>query len=86
MTSYNTTPIPTKAHFSLPSLLAIAAAVGSFFAGGGMGMLLAVAAIVLGLIGLLLAFGPTVRGGLVSIVSIVAGLLGILVAIFRFIF
>jgi hypothetical protein len=88
MTIYNT-PTPagtTKAHFSMPSLLAIAAAIGSFFTGAGLGLLLAVAAIILGIIGLMLAFAPSVRGGMVSIFSVVAGLIGILAAIFRFIF
>lgn len=83
-----TTPaaISRTKKFSIPSLLAIAAAVASFFVGPGLGLLLAVAAILLGSVGLLLAFAPMVRGGFISIFSIVAGLLGILGAIFRFLF
>jgi hypothetical protein len=88
MTIYNTpaSATPAKAHFSMPSLLAIAAAIGSFFVGPGFGLMLAVVAILLGAVGLMLAFAPSVRGGMVSMISVVAGLLGILGAILRFIF
>ena len=72
--------------FSLPSLLAVAAAFGSFATGAFLGTLLAIAAIVLGIIGALLALSPRVRGGVISIVAIVAGLIGIIAAVFKLVF
>ena len=72
--------------FSLPSIIAIVAAVMSFFAGAGWGLVLAIVAIVAGLIGLALAMAPSVRGGIVSFVSIAAGLLGIIAAVLKLIF
>lgn len=74
------------AAFSLPSLLAVASAVGSFATGAFLGTILAIAAIVLGLVGALLALSPRVRGGMVSIISIAAGLLGIVAAVFKLVF
>ncbi len=69
--------------FSIPSLLAVAAAIGSFMTGAFLGTLLAIAAIVLGLIGALLSLSPRVRGGMMSVVAIGAGLLGIIAAVFK---
>ncbi len=71
--------------FSIPSILALVCAIASFFFGAGLGMLLAVAAIVLGAIGLLASFSPTVRGGVTSAVSIVAGAIGIIAALIKLI-
>jgi hypothetical protein len=75
-------PAP-RASFSIPSILAIIAAVISLKAGALMGVLFAAAAIVLGLLGLVLALSPRVRGGMVSIIAIVAALIGIVAAIFK---
>lgn len=72
--------------FSIPSLLAVAAALGSFMTGAFLGTLLAIAAIVLGLLGALLAMSPRVRGGMMSLVAIGAGLLGIIAAVFKLVF
>ena len=72
--------------FSIPSLLAVAAAVGSFMTGAFLGTLLAIVAIVLGLVGALLALSPRVRGGMMSIIAIGAGLLGIVAAVFKLLF
>lgn len=72
--------------FSLPSILAIVAAIVSFFVSGGLGFMLAILAIVFGLIGVLLSLSPTVRGGMVSMLSIFAGALGIIVAILKIVF
>lgn len=69
--------------FSAPSILAIICAIASFFFGAGLGMVLAIAAIVLGAIGLMLSFSPTVRGGMTSTISVVAGVVGIVAAIFK---
>jgi hypothetical protein len=73
----------TTAHFSLPSLIAIAAAIGSFATGAFWGFVLAMVAILFGIIGVLLSFSPRVRGGFVSILSMVAGAVGIIVALFK---
>ena len=69
--------------FSIPSIIAIAAAIGSFFVGAGLGMLLAIIAIAAGAIGLVLALSPRVRGGMMSVVSIVFGLVGIIAAVIK---
>jgi hypothetical protein len=72
--------------FSIPSVIAIIAAIMSFFAGAGWGFVLALVAIVLGLTGMALAISPRVRGGFISIFSIIAGLLGIFAAILKLLF
>jgi uncharacterized membrane protein len=72
--------------FSLPSILAVVAAVVSFKAGAFLGTLLAIAAIVLGLLGAVLAISPRVRGGMISLLSIVAGVIGIIAAVFKLVF
>ena len=86
MTVYNTPKPAAKAHFSIPSILAIIAAVWSFRAGASFGIMLAVIAMVLGVIGALVALAPRVRGGMISILSIIAGFIGIIAAILRMIF
>jgi hypothetical protein len=78
-------PAGSAPAFSIPSILAIICAVLSFVT-GGWGVFLAIAAIILGIIGVLLALSPRVRGGLMSIMSVVAGLLGIVVALFKVVF
>ncbi len=72
--------------YSVPSILAIASAIASFFFGAGLGFLLAVAAIILGVMGVLLAASPSIRGGIISIMSIIAGLIGIIAAVFKLFF
>lgn len=72
--------------FSIPAIIAIAAAIGSFFTDAGLGMLLAIVAIVAGLIGVVLALSPRVRGGIISLISILAGLLGVVAAVLKFVF
>lgn len=72
--------------YSLPSILAIATAIASFFFGALLGFVLAVAAIILGVIGMLLAASPSIRGGIISIMSIIAGLIGIIAAVFKLLF
>lgn len=74
---------PAKPHFSIVSILAVIAAVVSLRSGAGVGFMMAVIAIVLGVLGFGIALLPGVRGGLVSLVCIFAGALGIVVAIFR---
>ncbi len=75
-----------RAHpsFSLPSILAVVAAVLSFNFGATLGLVFAIVAIVLGALGVLLALSPRIRGGMISIVSILAGVVGIVAAVFKF--
>ena len=75
-------PAPRPA-FSVPSILAAITAFVSFKAGAIFGLLLAIVAIVLGLLGLFLALSPRVRGGMISVISVVAGLIGIIAAAFK---
>lgn len=74
---------PVSPVFSAPSIVAVVSAVGSFFFGSILGMILAVVAIVAGLIGVVMALSPRVRGGMMSVISIVAGLVGVLAAIVK---
>ena len=71
--------------FSIPSILAILAAIGSFMVHTGtMTLLLAVAALVLGAIGVVVALLPGKRGGIVSFLSIGMGAIAVIVALVRF--
>ena len=81
-------PVPTQQRpaFSIPSILAVICAIISFRRGAFGGATFAVLAIVLGLIGFVLALLPGKRGGIVSVISIVAGLIGIIAAVFKLVF
>jgi hypothetical protein len=65
------------------SILALICALASFFVGPGWGFLLAVVAIIAGLIGFVVSLSPRVRGGVTSFFAIVAGLIGIVTAIVK---
>lgn len=69
-----------KASFSIPSIIAIIAAIASFSTGAFFGLILAMVAIFFGIIGVLLAFSSHTRGGVVSTFSLVAGFIGIIAA------
>ena len=71
--------------YSVPSMLAVAAAVGSFMVGAGLGIFLAIAAVVLGAVGIVLSVLPGRRGGLLSAISVLLGVVGVAVAIIRII-
>ncbi len=75
----------SKPHFSIPSIIAIAAAIGSFYVGAFGGFILAIVAVVFGVIGFLLSLLPSVRGGFVSLLSLVLACIGIIAAIIKFI-
>lgn len=75
-----TTP---KASFSIPSIISVLAAIGSFMNGAILGMVLAVTAIIFGVIGVLLSIAPAKRGGILSIASIGAGVVGIIAAVIK---
>lgn len=78
-----TTVSNPRVSFSLPSILAVVAAIGSFYAGAFFGLVLAVLAILFGVIGIVLALAPSVRGGLASIIAILAGGAGIVAAVIK---
>lgn len=71
--------------FSIPSIIAIIAAVGSFMVGPGLQLILGIVAAVFGVIGVVIALLPSKRGGIISVLSIVIGALALLIAIVRFI-
>jgi hypothetical protein len=88
MSSYATPDVPARRErpsFSIPSILAGVCALLVFFT-EGFDPLLGIAAIVLGLIGAVVALAPSVRGGIVSIASIVIGLFAIVFSVFQVIF
>lgn len=75
--------VSSKASFSIPSLIAVATAIWSFYAGAFFGMILAVVAILCGLLGVVLALSPSVRGGVASMVAVLAGGIGVVAAIIK---
>lgn len=73
----------TTAKFSLPSIIAIIAAIASFAVGAAGGFILAVLALGFGILGLILAFSSRTRGGIVSFLAIAGGLLGVIAAVLK---
>jgi hypothetical protein len=71
------------AKFSIPSIIAIVAAIASFPVGALFGFLLAIVAVIFGAIGIVLSLSSRVRGGVVSTLAILAGMLGILAALVK---
>lgn len=71
------------AKFSIPSIIAIIAAIASFPVGAFFGFLLAMVAVIFGAIGIVLSFSSRVRGGVVSTLAILAGMLGIVAALVK---
>ena len=72
-----------RAKFSIPSLIAIAAALLSFTTGAFWGFVLAGIAIACGIVGVVLSFSPSVRGGFVSILSLLAGGIALIAAVIK---
>lgn len=69
---------------SLASILAIVAAIASFFVHSGIwGVMLAVVAVVLGLVGFAKAASPRVSGGILSLCAIGLGLIAVVFAVLR---
>lgn len=68
------------AKFSIPSIIALVAAVLSFTSGAIFGLILALVAILFGVIGVLLSFSSRTRGGVMSTFSLLAGFIGIIAA------
>jgi len=78
-----TTSLQNKPHFSIPSIIAVVAAIASFFVRAGTGFVLAIIAIIFGVIGFMLSLSPSVRGGVLSVLSLVLAVIGIIAAIVR---
>ncbi|MDE3148373.1 MAG: hypothetical protein KGL37_02795 [Acidobacteriota bacterium] len=73
----------SKPHFSIPSIIAIAAAIACIFESAGTAFILAIVAIVFGALGFLLALAPSVRGGIISIISLILAAIGIVIAVLK---
>ncbi|GAA5481273.1 hypothetical protein [Haloferula sargassicola] len=69
--------------FTIASILAAVAAIASFFQGATLGLLLALVAIVFGLIGVVLSLSARKRGGIVSFTAVIIGGIGIVAAIIK---
>ena len=72
-----------KPHFSIPSIIAIGSAIASLFVRPGTGIILAIVAIIFGVIGYLFTLSPSIRGGLTSILSFFLASIGIVIAVVR---
>lgn len=78
-------PPGNRATFSIPSIIAVICAILSFF-DTGFGFILAILAIIFGVVGALVAASPSRRGGIMSIVAVALGIIAALVSILGFIF
>ena len=76
-------PSNTRGSCSIPSIIALLAAVGSFMNGAVLGMILAGVAIVFGILGVLLSLASSKRGGVISTFGIGAGVIGIIAAVIK---
>jgi uncharacterized membrane protein YGL010W len=72
-----------KASFSIPSILAIIAAILSFTLGPILGLLMAALALIFGVLGLVLALSPKTRGGGLSIIAVILSFIGVIAAIVK---
>ena len=72
-----------SATFSIASVLAIICAIFSFTSGAILGLILALMAILFGLIGVILALSPSRRGGFASTFAVLAGVVGIVAAVVK---
>jgi len=70
-----------KASFSIPSILAILAAILSFNVGAVLGLVLA--ALIFGALGIFLALAPGKRGGGLSILAVILSVIGVIAAIIK---
>lgn len=77
-------PIATSQVHSLASIVSIICAIASFFVHSGVfGLVLAIAAIVLGLVGFIKASSPRVSGGILSMCAIGLGVIAAVFAVLR---
>jgi Domain of unknown function (DUF4112) len=73
---------PVKPKVATAAIVAIIAAIWSFFSGAFWGLILAIIAVVAGAIGMLIAVSPRRRGGLLSIGAIALGVIALVRAVF----
>lgn len=76
-------PVKSGQSYSIASIIAIVAAIATFFVGAGAQFLLAIIAIIFGVIGTILALSPKTRGGIASIIAVGIALIAVVVAILR---
>ena len=72
-----------KTAFSIPSILAIIAAILSFNFGAILGLVFAALALIFGVLGIVLALSPRTRGGAISILAIILSVFGVIAAIIK---
>ncbi len=77
------TPKKAGQTYSIASIIAIVGAIATFFVGAGAQFLIAIVAIIFGVIGMILALSPKKRGGIASTVAVVIALIAIVVAVLR---
>ncbi len=70
----------SRAHFSIPSIIAVVAAIASFFVGAFGGVILALIGFAFGLIGFLLSLSPSIRGGFISFLSMGIAMIAMIAA------
>jgi hypothetical protein len=75
--------VAPRVKFTIPSIIALVAAILSFMTGAVAGLILAIIAICFGLLGVLLSFSSRRRGGVVSTFSLLAGFVGIVAAVIK---
>lgn len=73
----------SKASFSIPSILAIIAAILSFKFGAILGLIMAAVAFIFGAFGIILALMPNTRGGGISIMAVILSFIGVIAAIIK---
>jgi hypothetical protein len=79
-------PATRQATFSTPSVLSLVVALAGWFAASPTwALVLCILSGLLGVIGVIVALMPGIRGGLLSVLSILMGLIGIVIAIIRLI-
>lgn len=72
-----------QASFSFASIVAILAAIMSFKVGVFLGLIFAAIAFIFGLLGIIFALRPNVRGGALSIVAVILSFLGVIAAVIK---
>lgn len=72
-----------QASFSFASIIAIISAILSFNVNAFFGLILAVVAFIFGLIGILFALKPNVRGGALSMIAVFLSFIGVIAAVIR---
>ncbi len=74
-----------KASFSVASIIAILAAIFSFYTAAVFGVILAAIAFIFGVVGIFFALAPNVRGGGLSILAVILSFVGVIVAVIKMI-